>query len=82
MSLIVEVYVGSHLDKSKRKLVAEGVLHNVSDLKDISDYQGILIEKGAPHLGIPSSKEEIIILEHPRKSSVWSLVKKMVNHYG
>lgn len=82
MSLIVEVYVGSHLDKDRRKLVAEGVLHNVSDLRDISDYRGVLVEKGAPHLGIEPRKEEIIILEHPRKSSVWSLVKKMVNHYG
>lgn len=81
MSLVVEVYVGSHLDKNRRKLVAEAVLHNISDLADISDYQGTIIEYEAPHLDIQFSKKDLTICEHPRKSSVWSLIKKMVKSY-
>lgn len=77
MSLIVEVYVGSHLDKDRRELIAEGVLHNITNLSDISDYEGILIEKGAPHLGVESRKKMIYISDHPRKQSVWELIKKM-----
>jgi len=82
MSLIVEVYVGSHLNKDRRTLVAEGVLHNVSDLADVSDYEGTLIEYGASHLDIPYSKDTIKIKNYGRKKSVWHLVSKMVSAYG
>jgi len=81
MSLVVEVYVSSSLNKQNRKLVAEGVLHNISDLADISNYEGVIIEYGEPRLGIQSSKKELTINEHLRRSSVWSLVKKMVQSY-
>lgn len=81
MSLTVEVYVGSHLNKDRRKLVAEGVLHNVSDLADISDYEGVLIEHGEPRLNIPKTKQEISINNYSRKQSVWELVKQMASCY-
>ena len=78
MSLIVEVYVGSAFDKSRRKLVAEAVVHNVSDLADVSSYEGVRIEFGADHLGIPRCKEVVDIKDHVRNQSVWALVRKMV----
>lgn len=78
MSLTVEVYVGSTFTDGKRKLVARGVLHNVSDLNDISDYVGTLEEYGAPSLGIdPMFIENIEIKGHTRRQSVWKLVKKL-----
>jgi pyruvate formate-lyase activating enzyme-like uncharacterized protein len=78
MSLIVEVYVGSHLNKENRKLVAEAVVHNVSDLASVSDYEGARIEYGYPLLGIEKTKELLSIKDHVRNQSVWALVRKMV----
>lgn len=81
MSLIVEVYVGSHLNKDRRKLVAEGVLHNVSNLADVSDYHGVLREFGNENMNIPPLKKDLIILEHKRNQSVWALIKTMAGLY-
>lgn len=81
MSLMVEVYVGSHLNKDRRKLVAEGVLHNISNLNDFSDYEGVLLEYGEPSLNIEKTKTEIKITNHKRKQSVWSLIRKMVDFH-
>lgn len=77
MSLIVEVYVGSHLNKERRKLVATSVIHNVSNLADVSNYEGAVQEIGAEHLQIPPSNKFIVISSHKRAQSVWSLVKKI-----
>ena len=78
MSLIVEVYVGSHLNKENRKLVAEAVVHNISNLASVSSYKGTRIEYGAPLLGIERTKEDLDIKDHVRNQSVWALVRKMV----
>ena len=78
MTLIVEVYVGSVFNKDKRKMIAEGVVHNISNLADISNYEGILKEYGASKLGIEPSVKEIQIKNHNRNQSVWALVKKML----
>lgn len=77
MSLIVEVYVGSHRNAEHRKLVASSVIHNISDLADISNYSGVVEEKSAPVLGISPFVKEVKIAGHQRHQSVWALVKKI-----
>ena len=79
MSLIVEVYVGSYSNRNRRKLVAEGVLHNVTDLADISDYEGAITEFGNKNLNIPVTMFKTRVTNHHRKQSVWKLVSKMIN---
>lgn len=77
MSLTVEVYVGSATSRHRRRLIAHGVIHNVSNLSDVSDYEGYIEEFGTSSLDIPFTKKEIKIAEHARKQSVWKLVEKM-----
>ncbi len=79
MSLIVEVYVGNHRNEKHRKLVASGVLHNVSNLADVSNYVGIIEEEDNRDLGITGFKKGLNIKNHNRNQSVWPLVKKMVD---
>lgn len=79
MSLIVEVWVGNHRDERYRKKVAEMVLHNVSDLNEISDYEGYIEEYGSRLLNISDYFEEVKIENYPRKQSVWNLVRKVLN---
>ena len=74
MSLFIEVYVGSRVH---RKLVADCHAYNVSDLRDISDYEFTSYEKGAEHLGIPRKKAVGKIKGHERNQSVWALVEKI-----
>lgn len=78
MSLIVEVYVGSHLSKEHRKLVATGVVHNISNLADISNYEGVVQEVSSASLRIPAMSKPLKIVNHNRQQSVWSLVQKIV----
>jgi hypothetical protein len=74
MSLWIEVYVGG---KDNRIKVASSVAHNVSNLKDTSDYTFTNTEYGAEHLSIPPSETTGTIKGHNRLSSVWSLVSKL-----
>jgi hypothetical protein len=74
VSLYIEVYVGS---RERRKLVATTHLWNVSDLADVSDYEFISEEYGAPALNIPANTLESEIKQHKRKQSVWALVEKV-----
>lgn len=75
MSLIVEVYVGNHRNAAHRKLVANMVLHNVSNLADISNYIGFISEGENKGLGIQELKQEIQVHRHKRNQSVWELIK-------
>lgn len=74
MSLFIEVYVGS---RKNRKLVAATHLWNISDLADVSDYEFISEEFGAPSLDIPANTVKSEIKQHKRKQSVWALVEKV-----
>ena len=75
MSLFIEVYVGQPKD---RVLVAKSVAHNVSGLADQSDYIFESTELGAPHLGLPKREVQGEIYGHNRNTTVWSLVRKIV----
>ncbi len=57
--------------------VAEARASNISELSEVSDYEVRAIEGYAPHLEIPPSDVSGKILRHPRKTSVWNLVRKM-----
>ncbi len=57
--------------------VAEARASNISELSDLSDYEVRAIEGYASHLEIQPSDVSGKILRHPRKSSVWHLVRKM-----
>lgn len=76
MSLFIEVYVGQ---PDRRKLVAQSVAHNVSNLADLSDYTFKSVEYGAPHLGLPERESTGEIHKHNRNTTVWSLIKKIVD---
>ena len=78
MSLIVEVYVGDHIDKSNRTMVAKSVAHNISNLAEVSDYIYEGLEFGNLALDIPRKSHRGKIKGHSRNQSVWELVKKMV----
>lgn len=77
MSLFIEVYVGS---RHSKKLVASTHAYNISDLKDVSDYEFQSDEYGAPHLGIPPNSVKGGVKNHKRKQSVWSLVEKIARN--
>ncbi len=68
--LRVVVYVNS-------TAVAEARAGNMSELADISDYRVRTKEYGAPRLGIPESEASGDIIGHPRRTSVWGLVRKI-----
>ena len=74
MSLWIEVYVGS---KNNNIKVAQSKAWNVSDLANVSDYEFISHEFGAPHLDIPEKVKEGKLYSHKRKQTVWSLVEKI-----
>ena len=74
MSLYIEVQVGS---PDNRKMVARSHAYNISNLSDISDYEFISTEFGAPLLNIPSSEVKGDIKQHRRKQSVWAIVEKI-----
>ena len=74
MSLFIEVYVGS---KKNRVKVAECHAYNVSNLKDVSDYEFESIEFGNRHLNIPASEVKGGVEGHNRNQTVWSLVEKI-----
>ena len=57
--------------------VAEARARNISELADLSDYEVRAIEGYAPHMEIAPSDVTGKILKHPRKTSVWHLVRKM-----
>lgn len=79
MSLIVEVFVGSHVNDQNRRMVGRAFVHNVSDLADVSDYEGEISEMGATHLGILPSTDGIKIEQYNRRQSVWTLVRQMIS---
>ena len=78
MSLWVQVVVGPTPESGV--LVADAVVHNVSNLSDISDYVGKRYEKGNPNLNIERGFAKIKINGHNRKSSVWDLVRKIAEY--
>jgi hypothetical protein len=57
--------------------VARALVGNMSDLADVSDYKVRAVEQGAPDLGIPASDVTGWIKGHPRRTSVWHLVRKI-----
>lgn len=57
--------------------VAQACAGNLSNLAEISDYCVRTTEKGAPHLDIPASDVSGEIQGHPRRTSVWHLVRKI-----
>jgi len=74
MSLYIEVYVGHGRD---RHMIADATAHNISDLRDTSDYDFSAIETGNFKLGIPPNDVDGKIMGHYRKQSVWALVEKV-----
>ncbi|SLN11038.1 hypothetical protein TRL7639_00053 [Falsiruegeria litorea R37] len=57
--------------------VARALVGNMSDLADVSDYKVRVVEHGAPDLDIPASDVTGWIKDHPRRTSVWHLVRKI-----
>ncbi len=57
--------------------IAEAWAGNMSMLADISDYKVRAVEYPAPQLGIPAMDITDWVRSHPRRTSVWHLVRKI-----
>ncbi|WP_425046501.1 hypothetical protein [Primorskyibacter sp. S87] len=57
--------------------VAKALAGNMSDLADVSDYKVRVVEHGAPDLDVAASDFTGWIRNHPRRTSVWHLVRKI-----
>ncbi|WP_120635270.1 hypothetical protein [Ruegeria sp. EL01] len=57
--------------------IAEARAGNMSMLADISDYKVRAVEHAAPKLDIPAADVTGWVKDHPRRTSVWHLVRKI-----
>ncbi|NVO56885.1 hypothetical protein HW561_13910 [Rhodobacteraceae bacterium B1Z28] len=57
--------------------IAEANAGNMSMLADISDYKVRAVEHAAPKLDIPAADVTGWVRDHPRRTSVWHLVRKI-----
>ncbi len=57
--------------------IAEASAGNMSMLADISDYKVHAVEHAAPKLDIPAIDVTGWVRDHPRRTSVWHLVRKI-----
>ena len=72
----VEIWPGGY-EPGKREIARMNV-GNISDLADTSDYIATLEEYGNERLGIPKSKSTVQVTGHTRRSTVWSLIRKIL----
>lgn len=70
MSLYVDVRIND-------RVVATAAIANLSNLAETSDYAVSVTETGHEDLGIPYINQQWMIQNHPRNSSVWSLIAKI-----
>lgn len=75
----VEIWPGGY-ELGKRE-IAKMEVGNISDLADTSDYIARLEEYGNERLGIPKSKATVQVTGHARRSTVWSLIRKILEKY-
>lgn len=57
--------------------IAEANAGNMSMLADISDYKVHAVEHAALELDIPANDVTGWVRDHPRRTSVWHLVRKI-----
>ncbi len=70
MSLTIEIKING-------QTIGGAIVHNVSNLADLSDYDVEIVEKPEPSLGIPFLHRKVRIEGHPRRQTVWALVSKI-----
>lgn len=76
----MEVWPGGSLIRAKE--IAQIKIANISELADISDYIVEAQETGDAVLGIPQSLKTVTIEGHPRRQSVFALLKAVFNKLG
>ncbi len=72
----VEIWPGGY-EGGKRE-IARMKVGNISDLADLSDYTAVIEEYGNDRLGIPKSRSTVQVTGHTRRSTVWSLIRKIL----
>lgn len=63
--------------KINGRLVANATARNLSDLADVSDYAITYAEAESDVSGIPAFHGHGSVLKHPRRQSVWALVRSL-----
>lgn len=74
----VEIWPGGY--ELGKKEVARMNVANVSNLADVSDYVAEITEEGNERLGIPKSRKHASVKGHTRRSTVWSLIRKILEN--
>ena len=72
----VEIWPGGY--ELGKQEIAKMQVGNISDLADTSDYIAVWEEYGNEALGIPKSRNTVQIDGHARRSTVWSLLRKIL----
>lgn len=60
------------------RIVAEAVIQNITDLKEVSDYRCRWSELACPELAIDPNAGAFVIRGHRRRQSAWALAAKAV----
>ena len=76
----VELWPGGNPTLAKE--IASIEIANNSDLADESDYIARLQERGEDRLGIPPSNRVVEVEGHPRRQSVFALLRAILNKTG
>jgi D-arabinose 5-phosphate isomerase GutQ len=65
--------------KAFRRTIATMTIANVSDLAERSDYRVELVEGANPVSMSPQRSMVTTVLDHDRRSSVWTLISKAID---
>jgi len=75
----VELWPGGNPTKAKEIAAIE--IANISDLHDTSSYIARVQERGEIELGISPSYRVVEVHEHPRRQSVFKLLKAVLKKW-
>lgn len=82
MTLSVEISIVGTDEEGRptKRLIGGALVHNLSNLADVSDYQAMVVEQGSQETGLGDFRQDgLVIKDHKRRQSVWELVRKVAD---
>lgn len=80
--LVVTVELWPGGDPTHAKEIASIEIANISNLSEVSNYTVLAQQAGNPSLGIKPEKVAFTVYDHPRRQSVFALLKTILNKLG
>ncbi|WLA64919.1 hypothetical protein [Bradyrhizobium diazoefficiens] len=73
--LIIDIELAPGGAEQLRKSIASVRVSNLSNLADVSDYAVVAMEAANPLTGAPARIAECTVVNHPRRQSVFALLR-------